>query len=177
MADQESGNEAPKAAPTVAPAVAVESPAAPAKKTSTLHVVLMSVAGIAIGVGALFFLKGGSIDDLKPSSTIRPETEFKGEIEGARMVVVDAPKLVQAAIAAQMIRKQEGFSGEIVGKVVRQVVDQYRADGYIVLAAGNTVGYPQSADITPMIAQKLGIDLGDAELGMRLMEGQNVSGE
>lgn len=153
---------APEAVEKPVAAVVVQKPA-----NSILGYALVALVGIAIGVGALYLLKS-------PNSTISTISDSVS-VDGAKVVVVDAPRLIQAALVAQMLKKQDGLGGDEIGQVVAATVAKYQRNGFLVLAASAAVGYPPSADITQEIASKLRIDLNDAEKGEQLISGEDES--
>lgn len=130
----------------------------------TAGVRLMLLAAIAGAVYYTAFLVSRLFDD----ST----TTTAGGVEPARVVVLNAPLLVRAAMASSMTDKKVAVDSNKLGSLVASTVEEYRENGYIVLAAGNAIVWPAAADITPVIAQRAGIDLKAAELGDRLLSGE-----
>lgn len=132
---------------------------APAKQSAFSWKFLVAVFGIA---GAVLFF-------------IIQKPQFGGfgvGDEGAKVVVLDSARLVNAALAMSMTDKDAAIDSEHLGKLVAAKVDAYKRKGYVVIAAGTTVAFPSSADITPEIAEEAGLDLAKADLAKKMLSGE-----
>jgi len=81
---------------------------------------------------------------------------------GAMILLLDPELLVRAAVAQTMSSASgevEPVETEKLGEVIRTTVKQYRDEGYVVINKSDAMAFPSSADLTPVIASKAGIDL------------------
>ncbi len=132
---------------------------APAKQSAFSWKFLLAVFGVAGAV--LFFIIQ------KPQFA-----GFGGGDGGTKVVVLDSARLVNAALAMSMTDKDSAIDSEHLGKLVAAKVDEYKRKGYVVIAAGTTVAFPSSADITPEIADEAGLDLAKADLAKKMLSGE-----
>jgi len=167
------------AKPAVAPSVAeAAAPAAPSEAKEDGIDKLMASMGIdakhkkfvllagALIVGFIVFNVFGNRQVISNASDEGAES-LGGQVSvdkarGAMILLLDPELLVRAAVAQTMSSASgevEPVETEKLGEVIRTTVKQYRDEGYVVINKSDAMAFPSSADLTPVIAAKAGIDL------------------
>ncbi len=129
--------------------MAVEKRIAPKKSSQwPLYAIGVLVAGLIGYQGYNFYMT-------RPSEGL---TAAKG------LVTIDPLRLVKASVGQQMeIGKVDPRSSVEFAEKIKDQVQAYSRDGYIVVSGEVVMAAPNGSDITPIVAKKLGVDLSYAD--------------
>jgi type II secretory pathway component PulM len=87
--------------------------------------------------------------------------------QGAMIILLDPDMLIKASVGQSMASASadvKPVDTAKLGSVIRETVRQYRDEGYIIINKSAAMAFPGTADLTPVIAKKAGINLEYAEL-------------
>lgn len=109
-------------------------------------------------IGALVVFGGGysamNYFDWKPSFSKGQSTAF----EGAKVVVVNTDVLISAVSLKVMNEPNGSEKISIMIEKIYQEIDAFAQDGYIVIDSDTPILYSPKADVTKVIAEKIGVD-------------------
>ena len=126
-----------------------------------------------IVIGALVVFGGGysvmNYFDAKPSTLLGGSSSF----EAAKVVVVNTDVLVSAVSLKVMNDPKSREKISILNEKIYQEIDSYAQQGYVVLDSDTPILHSPKADVTKIIADRIGVD---ASEGYRVAKENNFIG-
>lgn len=127
-----------------------------------------------IVIGALVVFGGGysvmNYFDAKPSTLLGGGSS---SFEGAKVVIVNTDVLVSAVSLKVMNDPKSREKISILNEKIYQEIDSYAQQGYVVLDSDTPILHSPKADVTKIIAEKIGVD---ASEGYRVAKENNFIG-